>query len=57
MDSKGKLERGLEELGLNLMMDIEPIDPPAGLRDKIMSTTEKSIIRGHEFYSCPQINT
>lgn len=41
MGSKGKFERGLEELRLNLMMDIEPIDPPVGLRDKIMSITEK----------------
>ena len=41
MNSKGKVERGLEELRLNLMIDIEPIDPPVELRDKIMSTTEK----------------
>lgn len=41
MGSKGKIERGLEELRLNLMMDIEPIDPPVRLRDKIMSITEK----------------
>lgn len=41
MSSNDKIEKGLEELMLNLMMDIEPIDPPVGLRGKIISTTEK----------------
>lgn len=41
MSSNNKIEKGLEELRLNLMMGIEPVDPPVGLRDKIVSTTEK----------------
>lgn len=41
MSSNNKIEKGLEELRLSLMMGIEPVDPPDSLRDKIMSIAKK----------------
>jgi len=36
-----RIDRGLEELAMHLTLDIEPVDPPEGLRNKIISGAAK----------------